>query len=89
MRAACEKIDRDPATMRFTVALVVCVGRDEAEFERRAGAIGHKPEELRANAARRARPAEVVERIHDVRGRRAPRPCTSRCSTSTTSTTCG
>jgi F420-dependent oxidoreductase-like protein len=63
VRTACEKIDRDPATMRFTAAVVVCVGRDEAEFTRRADAIGHKPEDLRANAAG-GLPGEVVERIH-------------------------
>ena len=63
VRAACEKIDRDPATMRFTAAVVACVGRDEAEFERRAAAIGHKPDDLRANAAG-GLPGEVVERIH-------------------------
>jgi F420-dependent oxidoreductase-like protein len=63
VRAACEKVDRDPATMRFTAAVVACVGRDDAEFERRADAIGHKPEDLRANAAG-GLPGEVVERIH-------------------------
>jgi F420-dependent oxidoreductase-like protein len=63
VRAACENVDRDPATMRFTVALVACVGRDDAEFERRADAIGQKPEDLRANAAG-GLPGEVVERIH-------------------------
>ena len=62
VRNACEQISRDPATMRFTVALVACVGRDEAEFARRAEAIGHKPDELRANAAG-GLPGEVVERI--------------------------
>jgi F420-dependent oxidoreductase-like protein len=63
VRAACEKIERDPATMRFTAALVVCVGRDEAEFTKRATAIGHKHEDLRAHAAG-GLPGEVVERIH-------------------------
>ena len=47
--AACEAIDRDPATMVFSAAQVVCVGADEAEVERRAKAIGRKPDELRAN----------------------------------------
>ena len=64
VRAACETAGRDPATMRFTAALVACVGRDDAEFERRAGAIGHKPEDLRANAAG-GLPGEVVERIQE------------------------
>jgi F420-dependent oxidoreductase-like protein len=63
VRAACETIDRDPTTMRFTAALVACVGRDEAEFVKRADAIGQKPDDLRANAAG-GLPGEVVERIH-------------------------
>ena len=49
VRAACTSIDRDPATMAFSAALVVCVGADEAELERRAAAIGRKPGELRTN----------------------------------------
>jgi F420-dependent oxidoreductase-like protein len=64
VRAACEKISRDPGTMRFTAAVVACVGTSEAEFERRAAAIGHKPEDLRANAAGGLAP-EVVARIHE------------------------
>ncbi len=64
VRAACEKIDRDPGSMRFTAALVVCVGSDEAEFERRAAAISHKPEDLRANALG-GLPNEVVDRINE------------------------
>jgi F420-dependent oxidoreductase-like protein len=47
--AACETIDRDPATMRFSVATVVCIGRDEAELARRAAAIDRQPDELRVN----------------------------------------
>ena len=64
VRAACEKINRDPATMRFTAALVACVGTDDAEFERRAAAIGQKPDDLRANALGGS-PAQVVERIQE------------------------
>ena len=41
----------------------LCVGRDEAEFERRAAAIGRTPDDLRANAAG-GLVDEVVERIH-------------------------
>jgi F420-dependent oxidoreductase-like protein len=62
VRRACETIGRDPATMRFTFAITTCVGRDDAEFERRAEAIGHKPDDLRATAAG-GTPAEVVERL--------------------------
>lgn len=46
---ACEAIDRDPATVTFSAALVVAVGRDEAEFTRRAAAIGREPDDIRAN----------------------------------------
>jgi alkanesulfonate monooxygenase SsuD/methylene tetrahydromethanopterin reductase-like flavin-dependent oxidoreductase (luciferase family) len=35
--------------MRFSAALVVCVGADEAELGRRAAAIGREPDELRRN----------------------------------------
>jgi F420-dependent oxidoreductase-like protein len=62
VRAACEAIGRDPGTMKFTVATVVCVGRDEAEFERRAIASGQDPAQARAGAAG-GTPDEVVERI--------------------------
>jgi F420-dependent oxidoreductase-like protein len=49
--AACEAIGRDPSSLTFSAAVVVCVGRDEAEFARRAAAIGRKGDELRANGA--------------------------------------
>lgn len=49
--AACEAIGRDPASMRYSAALVLCCGRDEAEFRRRAAAIGREPAELRENGA--------------------------------------
>jgi hypothetical protein len=32
-----------------SAALVLCCGRDEAEFVRRAGAVGRAPDELRRN----------------------------------------
>src|SRR5262245_24103082 len=48
---ACEAIGRDPATLVRSAALVVCCGADEAEFRRRAAAIGREPEELREHGA--------------------------------------
>ena len=45
--AACTAIDRDPASIRYSAAAVVCVGADTAEFERRAAVIGREPDELR------------------------------------------
>jgi F420-dependent oxidoreductase-like protein len=62
VRSACEAIDRDPATMTFSAALVVCCGADEAEVERRAASIGREPGELRENGAA-GTPDEVAATI--------------------------
>jgi alkanesulfonate monooxygenase len=47
--AACEAIDRDPATVIKSAALVACVGATEADIARRAAAIGREVDELREN----------------------------------------
>ena len=62
VQAACELRGRDPETLRFSAAQVVCCGADEAEFERRAANIGRKPAELRANGVA-GTPEEVVAGI--------------------------
>jgi F420-dependent oxidoreductase-like protein len=62
VRAACEEQGRDPGTLTWSNALVLCVGADEAEVARRAAAIGREPEELRANGLA-GTPAEVVEKV--------------------------
>jgi F420-dependent oxidoreductase-like protein len=62
VKLACADAGRDPDSLRTTVALVVCCGRDEAEFRRRADAIGREPDELRANGAA-GLPAEVVDKL--------------------------
>ena len=49
VRAACETADRDPGSLVYSVANVVCVGSDEAEFRRRAANIGREPSELRSS----------------------------------------
>ncbi|TIC85753.1 LLM class F420-dependent oxidoreductase [Nocardioides sp. GY 10127] len=64
VRAACEAIDRDPASMIFSSALVLCVGENEAEVERRAAAIGREVPELRQNGL-----AGTVEEVVDKIGR--------------------
>ena len=60
VRQACADASRDPASMVFSTALVLCVGRDEAELARRAAAIGRDVDELRTNGAA-GTPAEVVD----------------------------
>jgi alkanesulfonate monooxygenase SsuD/methylene tetrahydromethanopterin reductase-like flavin-dependent oxidoreductase (luciferase family) len=67
VRQACTDSGRDPATLRTTVALVVCCGRDEGEFRRRADAIGREPDELRANGAA-GLPGEVVDKLRAFAG---------------------
>jgi alkanesulfonate monooxygenase SsuD/methylene tetrahydromethanopterin reductase-like flavin-dependent oxidoreductase (luciferase family) len=66
VRDACEEAGRDPASMVFSSALVLCVGRDEAEVARRAAAIGRDVGDLRAHGVA-GTPAEAV----DVLGRYA------------------
>ena len=62
VREACEREGRDPATMTWSNALVLCVGADEAEVARRAAAIGRDVDELRANGLA-GTPDEVVDKI--------------------------
>lgn len=62
VRAACEAIDRDPDSMTFSAAAVLCCGEDESEVERRAASIGRQPAELRENGLA-GTPAEVAEGI--------------------------
>jgi len=62
VRAACEAADRDPGSLVYSVANVVCVGSDEAEFRRRAAAIGREPDEVRASPFA-GTVAEVVDNL--------------------------
>ena len=62
VRRACEVIGRDPETMRFSSALVLCVGTDESEVRRRAEAIGQDVDILRRDHLG-GTVAEVVDKI--------------------------
>jgi hypothetical protein len=48
--------------LRYSAALVLCCGEDEAALARRAAAIGRDVEELRKNGAA-GLPGEVVEKV--------------------------
>ena len=65
---AARAIDRDPASIVRSVALVVAVGRDEVEVARRAAVIGREVDELRRNGLAGS-PAEVVDKIGAYRER--------------------
>jgi len=62
VRSACEAVGRDPDALVYSAAVVVCCGADEAEFARRAAAIGRQPDELRRNGAAGV-PGEVTETL--------------------------
>ena len=62
VREACTAAGRDPASLTYSNALVLCCGRDEAELSRRARAIGREVDELRANGLA-GTPDEVVDKI--------------------------
>jgi len=62
VREACQAAGRDPSSMIYSVAHTVCCGKDEAEFRRRAAAIGREPETMRATGVS-GTPGEVAARI--------------------------
>jgi F420-dependent oxidoreductase-like protein len=72
VRRACDTAGRDPDELVYSVAATVCVGADEAELARRAGALGRSPEDLRERAFA-GTPAELVERLRSLNKRGATR----------------
>ncbi|MFD8569995.1 LLM class F420-dependent oxidoreductase [Streptomyces sp. NPDC059639] len=60
--AAAVEHGRTADSLVYSNALVICVGRDDAEVKRRADAIGREVDELKANGLAGS-PAEVLERI--------------------------
>src|SRR5262249_62026041 len=51
VQEACKTIGRDPASLVYTAALVVCCGTDEAELARRAKGTGPPTQKLRPHRA--------------------------------------
>ncbi|HET7387320.1 MAG TPA: LLM class F420-dependent oxidoreductase [Nocardioidaceae bacterium] len=62
VREACRQAGRDPASMTFSNALVLCCGRDDEEVARRAAAIGRGPDELREHGLA-GTPGELVDTL--------------------------
>jgi alkanesulfonate monooxygenase len=64
--AACEAIDRDPASLPTSIANTVLCGKDDAEVERRAAAVGRDVATARL-APFAGTPAEVIDRVGEYR----------------------
>ena len=62
VREACQDAGRDPSSMIYSVAQTVCCGKDEAEFRRRAAAIGWEPDRIRETAVG-GTPGEVAAKL--------------------------
>jgi F420-dependent oxidoreductase-like protein len=60
VRRACEAIDRDPGTVVYSTAHTTIVGADEAEFARRAAALGRTPDQARESPL-----AGTVDQVRD------------------------
>ena len=64
VRQACRDAGRDPDGIRLSAALVLCCGRDDAEVQRRADAIGQPVEQLQRGQAA-GTVAELVDRLSE------------------------
>ncbi len=62
VREACAAAGRSPSSITYSVAHTVCCGKDDAEFRRRAAAIGREPENMRATGIS-GTPGEVAAKI--------------------------
>ncbi|WP_405717166.1 LLM class F420-dependent oxidoreductase [Streptomyces sp. NBC_00046] len=62
VREAARTAGREPDDLVYSNALVVCVGKNDAEVARRASVIGREVAELKANGLAGS-PAEVVDKI--------------------------
>jgi F420-dependent oxidoreductase-like protein len=60
--AACAAAGRDPGSLVYSAAQVVCCGKDEATVARRAEAIGRDVADLRANGLAGS-PAEIADKL--------------------------
>ncbi|QAY60384.1 TIGR03560 family F420-dependent LLM class oxidoreductase [Microbacterium protaetiae] len=73
VRAACEAEQRDPATLKLSVALPTLVGTSEDELSRRAAAIGRDSGAMRGDDVIAGTPDEVVEKVARLRALGAQR----------------
>ncbi|MCC4247359.1 MULTISPECIES: LLM class F420-dependent oxidoreductase [Microbacterium] len=67
VRAACEQFERDPATLKLSVALPTIVGADDSAIERRLAAIGQTREQFDNGANLIGRPDEIAAKVERLR----------------------
>ncbi len=65
VRAACQAQQRDPSTMVWSTAQIVCCGRADAEIAKRAARIGREVSELRENGIC-GTPDEVAAKLREL-----------------------
>ncbi|MFT4219237.1 MAG: LLM class F420-dependent oxidoreductase [Microbacterium sp.] len=73
VRAACERIGRDPATLKLSVALPTLAGTDERELERRAANTGTTLANARDGVKLVGTPQEIAEKVERLRALGAER----------------
>ncbi len=62
VREACAAAGRDPSTLAYTAAQVICCGKDDATVARRAASIGRGADDLRASGLAGSA-AEIVDKL--------------------------
>lgn len=62
VKAACNDISRDPNSLVYSTALIVCVGKTDADVKRRAAFLGREVDELKLNGVC-GTPAEAIEKL--------------------------
>ena len=62
VRAACAEIDRDPGQLTYSAAFIAVGGETEADFARRAAAVGREPAELREHGLA-GTASEIIDRL--------------------------
>ncbi|MET0296627.1 MAG: LLM class F420-dependent oxidoreductase [Microbacterium sp.] len=73
VRAACERIERDPASLKLSVALPTIAGPDEATLTRRAAAVGMTLDKARNGTDIVGTPDEVAAKVERLRALGADR----------------
>jgi F420-dependent oxidoreductase-like protein len=67
VRTAVDAAGRPADSMVYSIAQVVCCGRDQAELDRRAAAIGRQADEMRENGLA-GTPAEIADKLGQFAG---------------------